>query len=204
MEMSLSLKSAFFIGLAVSVLTGCSSNGVSDQAIGGNALFDSLRDKNRMSALATTAEYRTVVVNTEKNLACPEPSPDVGQAVSKIASMTANINPGEDTSEKLAASISALQGTLREIMPLLERTRGIQFYRDARSYNCFAHMNGALEGDALEKAESQALEVARLLLLAEIMTKDEAFSPESISADLEKMSEMIKDLQDISEAQAEK
>ncbi|MDP2697607.1 hypothetical protein [Thalassospira sp.] len=174
-------------GLCLLLLGGC-ANGIHDQVVGGHALLG----EAKVGALSTTANYRTVVAKFDQaSIVCPEPPPDVAVAIT--SALTASM---EVTSQSLDATAKAnmARAIAQNITPLLRRTAAIQFYRDARSYNCFAHMNGALDANAYVAANTAALTAATNLMSQEIEQGFEPIDPQVMQNDLHKIIEYLEEL----------
>lgn len=174
-------------GLSALSLGACST-GIHDQVVGGNSLLG----EPKVGALSTTASYRTVVAKfDDKAKVCPEPPPDVAVAVT--AALTAGLSV---ESSKLDAEGRAefSRAIAENITPLLRRTSAIQLYRDARSYNCFAHMNGALNDEQYDAANIAALDAAKEVMLKEIEKGFAPIDPQSMQT---KLDTVIKDLETI-------
>lgn len=173
---------------ALSLLTaGCSSD-IHDQVVGGSALLG----EPKVGALSTTASYRTVVAKFDTaSRVCPEPPPDVAVAVT--AALTAGLSL-ESSSLDAEGKAEFSRAIAENITPLLRRTAAIQFYRDARSYNCFAHMNGALSATDYKAANDAALLAAQALMLKEIEKGYEPIDPQGLET---KLDDVVKALEDI-------
>lgn len=180
---------------ALSFLTAGCSGDIHDQVVGGSALLG----EPKVGALSTTASYRTVVAKFDQDSrVCPEPPPDVAVAVT--AALTAGLSL---ESSKLDAEGKAefSRAVAENITPLLRRTAAIQFYRDARSYNCFAHMNGALTAADYKAANEAALQAATALMLKEIEKGYEPIDPQGLEG---KLDDVVKALEDIKKDAADK
>ncbi|MCC9623963.1 hypothetical protein LPB41_19970 [Thalassospira sp. MA62] len=181
------MRTACVGGIAI-LLSAC-SGGIQDQVVGGNALLG----EARIGALSTTASYRTVIAQFDSDAkVCPEPPPDVAVAVTQA--LTAGLTiPGKGPDAVAKADLS--RAVAENITPLLRRTAAVQFYRDARSYNCFAHMNGALSTEEYITANNDALRAAEFLLKEEIKAGFTPIEPEQIITKLEEITKAVKDLQ---------
>ncbi|OSQ39784.1 hypothetical protein [Thalassospira mesophila] len=175
------------IGLSLLMLGAC-SNGIHDQVVGGNALFGDAK----VGALSTTASYRTVVAKFDgSSLVCPEPPPDVAIAVT--SSLLAQLEAGKGD---ITGNATLARSVAEKIAPLLKRTTALQFYRDARSYNCFAHMNGALNNEDYKQANDAAMKSVTMLMALEILKGTDQTLPEEFQAvidsgDVDKLKELI-------------
>jgi hypothetical protein len=180
-----------FIGLSVFALGAC-SNGIHDQVVGGSALLGDAK----VGALSTTASYRTVVAKfDDTSLVCPEPPPDVAVAVT--SSLLAQLKAGKGD---INANATLARSVAEKIAPLLKRTTALQFYRDARSYNCFAHMNGALNNADYKQANDAAMKSVTMLMALEILKGTDQTLPEEFQAaldkgDIDKLKELIEKLE---------
>ena len=174
----------------IALSLGACTNGIHDQVVGGSALLG----EPKVGALSTTASYRSVVAKfdgEQGTKVCPEPPPDVAVAVT--SAMTAGLTIESD---KLGTEGNAgLSRAIAEsLTPMLRRTAAIQFYRDARSYNCFAHMNGALTDAQYNNANAQALTAAKEVMLKEVEKGFAPIDPEQLKTRLDTV---IKDLNEI-------
>lgn len=165
----------FAAGSAALALSAC-SNGIHDQVVGGNALLG----EAKVGALSTTASYRTVVTRfDDKARVCPEPPPDVAVAIT--SSLLAQLEAGNGD---INANATVAQSVAEKVAPLLKRTAALQFYRDARSYNCFAHMNGALTPAQYVTANNAVLNSTTLLMALEIIKGTSPDLPDEFEATL--------------------
>lgn len=188
--MGLTVKTAAFAVVATlaASLGGCSTD-VMDQVVGGSALLG----EPKVGALSTTATYRTVIAKFDADArVCPEPPPDVAVAVTSTLLAQISANKGD-----VNANATLAESVAEKVGHLLRRTTALQFYRDARSYNCFAHMNGALSPKEYVAANQEATKAASMLLALEILKDVDTSLPDEITATLD--SEDLQALQDLIE-----
>tara|TARA_R110000796_G_scaffold156351_2_gene272998 strand:+ start:175465 stop:176046 length:582 start_codon:yes stop_codon:yes gene_type:complete len=173
---------------AMALSLGACSNGIQDQVVGGSALLG----EAKVGALSTTASYRTVVAKFDStSRVCPEPPPDVAVAVT--SSLLAQLAAGKGD---VTANATLARSVAEKIAPLLKRTTALQFYRDASSYNCFAHMNGAMDSEAYQRANDAAMKSVTMLMALEILkgadqTLPAEFQATLDSGDIDKLKELI-------------
>ncbi|BDW88188.1 hypothetical protein [Thalassospira tepidiphila] len=171
------------------LLIGACSNGVNDQVVGGSALLG----EPQVGALSTTASYRTVIAKFNSDaVVCPEPPPDVAVAVT--AALTASLT-AESKSLDAEGTAALSRAVAESITPLLRRTSAVQFYRDARSYNCFAHMNGALTAEQYAAANTAVMLAAKELLHAEIAKGFDPIDPEALQNSIDEATKALKDME---------
>ena len=171
------------------LLIGACSNGIHDQVVGGSALLG----EPQVGALSTTASYRTVIAKFKSDaVVCPEPPPDVAVAVT--AALTASLS-AESKSLDAEGTAELSRAVAESITPLLRRTSAVQFYRDARSYNCFAHMNGALTAEQYAAANTALMLAANDLLHALIEKGFEHIDQQSMQNSIDEMVKAVKDLE---------
>ncbi|WP_143588732.1 MULTISPECIES: hypothetical protein [unclassified Thalassospira] len=171
------------------LLIGACSNGVNDQVVGGSALLG----EPQVGALSTTASYRTVIAKFKSDaVVCPEPPPDVAVAVT--AALTASLS-AESKSLDAEGTAALSRAVAESITPLLRRTSAVQFYRDARSYNCFAHMNGALTAEQYAAANTAVMLAAKELLHAEIAKGFDPIDPEALQNSIDEATKALKDME---------
>lgn len=118
-----------------------------------------------ISTLSTTAAHRTAYIRGSQNpgtgsrgMICPEPPPDVSQAVaaSFAAALagSATAAPGQALGDAGAASLAA--GLEKQfsttVAPLLRRSQGLQYHRDATFYLCVAWLNDIITKQQFEEA----------------------------------------------------
>lgn len=171
------------------LLIGACSNGINDQVVGGSALLG----EPQVGALSTTASYRTVIAKFNSDaVVCPEPPPDVAVAVT--AALTASLS-AESKSLDAEGTAALSRAVAESITPLLRRTSAVQFYRDARSYNCFAHMNGALTAEQYAAANTAVMLAAKELLHAEIAKGFDPIDPEALQNSIDEATKALKDME---------
>ncbi|WP_417827779.1 hypothetical protein [Thalassospira sp.] len=171
------------------LLIGACSNGINDQVVGGSALLG----EPQVGALSTTASYRTVIAKFNSDaVVCPEPPPDIAVAVT--TALTASLS-AESKSLDAEGTAELSRAVAESITPLLRRTSAVQFYRDARSYNCFAHMNGALTAEQYAAANTALMDAAKDLLHAEINKGFTPIDPQALQNSIDEVLKAIEDLE---------
>jgi hypothetical protein len=154
-----SLFAVVLTGVTLSACAGASSPQLHKEYTGTNVFTRGAV----LSSISTDASYRSAYVLLSSGAArgasghaeqrypgqfCPEPPPDVAQAVSAAltAALEATVTPpagglagkgGVDFANALATSVA----------PLVKRTQGLQFFRDKMFYTCVAYLNGAIVED---------------------------------------------------------
>jgi hypothetical protein len=145
-------------------LCACASSTVSK-----DHLFIKDRDgkKSFVGLFATGAQHRVVIVNAEGKF-CAEPSPDaVDDLVSQVtASLEASAKSG---SRELEAAANAARTIVSDAKFLIERTQGLQYFRDGSFSLCILHANGAITSEeALIERHEKLLEKSTELILEEL------------------------------------
>jgi hypothetical protein len=106
-----------------------------------------INPSNGISVISATEPLKDKIGVGRHGQICPEPPPDVGQAVasSLAAALTGNVtaaqgqalgNVGEAT-----VGTALQQAFSTSITPLLRRSQGLQYHRDAIFYLCIAYIN---------------------------------------------------------------
>lgn len=147
---------AVALALALPGLSGCGAgwltsrekNPVIEDYVGGT-----VSGKERVGFMATTASHRLVTVrlNTgdggvgRTGEMCPEPPPDVAQALSSSFAAALGGSATEPRSGVQAEAQAAVARTFAtSVTPLLRRSPGLQYHRDAMYYLCVAYLNRAI------------------------------------------------------------
>lgn len=175
----------------IALSLGACTNGIHDQVVGGSALLG----EPKVGALSTTASYRSVVAKFDGEAGtkvCPEPPPDVAVAVT--SSLLAQLEGGKGDAK---ASATLAKSVAEKIAPLLKRTSALQLYRDGRSYNCFAHMNDAIDAEAYEEANNELMQSVTFLMAIENLKGTDPTLPPGVETEIntaiqEKVAEMIR------------
>lgn len=143
------------------VLAGCGNRFFSPRA--SNPLIeDRVRagdsPEQKMSVLSTRADRRTILIWGPKKT-CAEPAPDVGEAVSAqiIAELTAR-----------SASAGFGSSSATAILPLVNRSQGLQFYRDSFFMGCLLWANGVMNEEQYRTFLSAAFKEAVSLTKTQI------------------------------------
>jgi len=116
-----------------------------------------------LNVIATTAQRRVLIINSEGNY-CAEPSPDAADnLLSHItASLKASADSGEGPKAELLAN--AARSIMSDAQFLIERTQGLQLFRDGSFALCTMHANGAITSQKyLEKMENLTKTSASLI-----------------------------------------
>jgi hypothetical protein len=212
--------------LALTSLSGCGwsfvadrkSNPVIKDYIGGTT-----REDEAVGVLGTTASHRTVIVrlNTENGVGqrgefCPEPPPDVSQAIadSFAAALQAEVDtPASQTSG--SGSLAVASTFSSSVAPLIRRSQGLQFYRDGMYYLCVAYINhvisqaeynaqsGLLQKDARELIELDAKNPAPFINIT-VQSADPGKSAEDILKKLEDILSKVESSQSDQDTEPEK
>lgn len=104
----------------------------------------------RMSIVSTRADRRTIMIFAPNRI-CPESAPDVGEAVS--AQFMAEL-----AARGASAGIGSSSSTA--IMSLINRSQGLQQYRDAAFTACIMYVNGALTAQEYREEVRYAFDAA--------------------------------------------
>ncbi len=161
-----------------------------------------------LSSISTDASYRSayILLNSGADRGaglqrhpgqfCPEPPPDVAQAVSAAitAALKGAITPPEGAT---AADISAEFGNAlaTSVAPLVRRNQGLQFFRDKMFYTCVAYLNGALPEDEYRRQLSWSAELASSLIALELISSPpEKSDAKTVETDLKKSNDMLQSL----------
>ena len=165
---------SFTFGCGHSFFTDPKTNPIIEDKVG-------IAGREVLGTLATTAERRTVIVKlTEKNKAsdigkfCAEPSPDVAENIISqvrfLLEAQANLAPpaGEaGGGGKFGADLNKLIQTA--VQMLVNRSQGLQLYRDGMYNYCQAYLNGAFKDDNEYQAKlDELLRVAYQLMYVEL------------------------------------
>jgi hypothetical protein len=178
-----------------------------------------------MSTLSSDASYRSAyiilgggadrgdnVTNGDRypGQFCPEPPPDVSQSVSAAVTAAINANvsaPGAllgpaSTTGTATAGVGANYGEAlaTAVAPLIQRTQGLQFYRDQAFYICAAYLNGVLDSATYLAELDQSAELAAQVIMLEIVKGgigDEPTDLAKVEADLKKSVEALGPIREI-------
>ena len=161
-----------------------------------------------LSSISTDASYRSayILLNSGADRGaglqrhpgqfCPEPPPDVAQAVSAAitAALKATVTPptGEIGGTGAVEFGNALATS---VAPLVRRSQGLQFFRDKMFYTCVAYLNGALPEDEYRQQLSLSAELASALIAMELISSPpEKSDVKTVEADLKKSNDMLQGL----------
>lgn len=115
--------------------------------------------------LAVTSERRVITFNEEKKKYCAEPPPDVAQNISTALSYRGRATGGKLPGDVEAEFTKALAVAAQRLM---NRSQGLQLYRDGMYYLCQAFINdGVSENDFMAQSAS-LLKTAEELIRHEI------------------------------------
>lgn len=132
-------------------------------------------DGAKIAVFSTTAARRSVLVNFAKDAAqgrvCSEAPPDTADAL--VSSLTFAAEASAKTPDVDAAIKTELARTLSTtVKALLERSQGLQLYRDAAFHLCLAWQNEAITQEQYVQQHDALLGRAQALILAEIPSLD--------------------------------
>jgi hypothetical protein len=166
-----------------------------------------------LSSISTDASYRSAYIllnsGADRGAAgqkeqrypgqfCPEPPPDVAQAVSAAltAALEATVTPpGGALAGK--GGIDVGNALVTSVAPLVKRTQGLQFFRDKLFYTCVAYLNGALAEDEYRQQLLSSAELASALIALELTSSpQEKTDLQTVEADLKKSNDMLASLRD--------
>jgi hypothetical protein len=203
---SLTVQGILILSLMIPVGCGWSfvadrkSNPIIKDYVGGTT-----REDEAIGVLGTTATHRAVIVrlNTQNGVGargefCPEPPPDVAQAIAEsfAAALQAEVNaptgqPGGSGAAGLASTFSS------QISQLLRRSQGLQLYRDGMYYLCVAYINRIISA-ADYKANSDMLLRTAMELIKIEAANPAPYIPITVSASdpKEAATEILKKLQE--------
>jgi hypothetical protein len=115
--------------------------------------------------LAVTAERRVIMFNDVKNRYCAEPPPDVAQNISSALSYSAKATAGKLPADIEAEYTKALAVAAQRLM---NRSQGLQLYRDGMYYLCQAFINEGVSVDGFVTESKSLLDTAERLIRHEI------------------------------------
>ncbi len=115
--------------------------------------------------LAVTAERRVIMFNDAKNRYCAEPPPDVAQNISSALSFGAKATAGKLPADIEAEYTKALAVAAQRLM---NRSQGLQLYRDGMYYLCQAFINEGVSLDGFVAQSKSLLDTAERLISHEI------------------------------------
>ena len=157
-------------GCGAGWLTSREKNPVIEDYVGGT-----ITGNERVGFMATTASHRLVTVrlNTGGGVGktgqmCPEPPPDVAQALSSSFAAALGGSVTEPKSGVQAEAQAALARTFATtVTPLLRRSPGLQYHRDAMYYLCVAYLNEAIDERKFHESAKQLQIDAKAILMKE-------------------------------------
>lgn len=115
--------------------------------------------------LAVTAERRVITFNEEKNRYCAEPPPDVAQNISTALRYAGKATGGKVPGEVEAEYSKALAVAAQRLM---NRSQGLQLYRDGMYYLCQAFINDGVSVTDFAAQSTSLLHTAEQLIIHEI------------------------------------
>lgn len=162
-----------------------------------------VEQESRIGVLATTAQRRVVLVNPEGDM-CAEPSPDAVDDL--ISSVTGTFNlSGEGTAAEKEAAIQAAAEFASNVATsaqfLIERSQGVQLFRDGSFALCILHANGNIGEDTYAQELTDLREDAvslieiELPILAERRSKH--LNDAQLKKDFDKRVDELKKLQEV-------
>ena len=155
-------------GCGVSYLTSRDTNPVIQDYSGTPSSWFS--GKDTIDTFATTASRRMVIKAARDrgnnkdyrsgSIVCSEPSPDVGEAFTSALVNALEVSAKTDAYDGKVANTFA-RSVATEVAPLLYRSQGIQFYRDAMYSLCIDRLNGwlASKNDDCKKNNTNCSEI---------------------------------------------
>lgn len=162
------------------------------------------RDYKFLGVIATTAQRRVIVVN-HKGLFCAEPSPDATDNL--ISNVTASLEASfkDPTGKNASLAANAAKSLLSEAQFLIQRTQGLQLFRDGSFSLCIMHANGNLTQEKYLEKQQKLLEQCSALIKEELIltakNKEKYLSQEKASEDFKERLEELKKLQNITKPQ---
>lgn len=115
--------------------------------------------------LAVTSERRVIMFNDAKNRYCAEPPPDVAQNISSALSFGVKATAGKLPADVEAEYTKALAVAAQRLM---NRSQGLQLYRDGMYYLCQAFINEGVSVDGFVKQSDSLLKTSEDLIRHEI------------------------------------
>ena len=113
--------------------------------------------------LAVTAERRVIMFNDEKKRYCAEPPPDVAQNISSALRIAADATgKGIDAGAQLSKAMGI------SVQRLMNRSQGLQLYRDGMYFLCQGFMNGVVNDTEFATKSNSLLQTAHELIKHEI------------------------------------
>lgn len=210
------------LGLLTAGLSACSNN--DRPAALEEYTGQSWKSKNSvMSTLSSDAAYRSAYILLNSGIErgddagsgaryagqfCPEPPPDAAQSVSSAitAALDADVEvPGSllgpanvAGNAKGGLGVNYGQALATAVAPLIQRSQGLQFYRDQAFYTCVAYLNGVIDADTYASKLLDNAQLAAQVMFVEIVKGDgpqQAGDLQQVEADLAKALEALKPLQ---------
>lgn len=126
----------------------------------------------RVGVLATTAQRRVIIVSADGKSVCAEPSPDaVDDLISSVTgSLEASLDKAAGTeagmNAEAAAEIASSITTSAQF--LLQRSQGVQLFRDGSFALCLMHANGGVGEETYDREVSALRKDAVDLIKAEL------------------------------------
>ncbi|MFV0423730.1 hypothetical protein [Oleidesulfovibrio sp.] len=121
---------------------------------------------------ATRADRRVVVVNHEGKM-CAEAPPDAIDDL--FTSVNKTLSAAGDAGQKVDVKVAAeLSRTLMsDYQMLIDRTQGLQYFRDASFILCIMNVNGAISNEDYKLALDKVIEHSSKLISSELVTLNE-------------------------------
>jgi hypothetical protein len=137
-----------------------------------------------VAGLSTTSTYRTAYIvpkdggvevrtgdasSFRRILVCPEPPPDVAQAVASEfagALKAAASEPRSGVTGNVSGGLASSFQTA--VLPLVRRTQGLQYFRDGNFFACVAYLNGIISEDEYRQRLRDLQQVAGALIAQEV------------------------------------
>ncbi|WP_027180083.1 hypothetical protein [Maridesulfovibrio bastinii] len=161
-------------------------------------------DYKFIGVIATTAQRRVIVFN-DKGLFCAEPSPDATDNL--ISNVTASLEASlkSETGQSGSIAANAARSMISEAQFLIQRTQGLQLFRDGSFTLCTMRANGNLTDEEYIKKQKELLEECSSLIKKELalmaVNKEKYLSQKISKSDFSDRIEELKKLQEITKPQ---
>lgn len=133
---------------------------------------DWVEQEARVGVLATTAQRRVIIVSADGKSVCAEPSPDaVDDLISSVTgSLEASLNKGAGSEKGLNAEAAAeiASSITTSAQFLIQRSQGVQFFRDGSFALCLLKANGGINSEVYARELGSLRNDSVDLIMAEL------------------------------------
>lgn len=161
-----SVTSALIISLSGCAMSWFNANG---------AIVEDKEGKFR--TIAVKADRRVIIFDENAMHYCAEPPPDVAQNLASALHVAANVSGADIPATANAELSKAIAVTAQKLM---NRSQGLQFYRDGMYFLCQGYFNGMVSPEEMKTKAMSLLDKAYELIRFEIeISKGQINSPPS-------------------------